>query len=340
MNDATLAKNAKLIESTMGLVEKALANAPKGTDKAAKPDQMGRSVASQQTSAATSCFPTEKPDPLDCLSMDLGNTLEVKGNKVTTPGGYSIEPLSQFEWKVTGPDGKSTRIWGDPHVAEGDGGTWDFKKDTTFTLGDGTMINVSCKPYGNGMTVTGQLDIVFMDSHVTISDLDKGKGTIGPVKKDGVAEADRFHGRKDVDTDTVMMGNSTDQWLFESREIVGSENGGEVFKKAENATFTNHVFSGTSNAPASTGSTSTKSSDSLAALLKRFDLVGTSFDSLKKTQTKGFNPFTGTDGLGTYNKSKHKEGLNAAFDSVTSMLKALQKIPRFDDTVRPRNIFS
>ncbi|WP_244237734.1 DUF1521 domain-containing protein [Corallococcus llansteffanensis] len=337
MNDATLAKNAKLIESTMGLVEKALAGAPKAAEKAAKPDQMGRAVSTQQTAAATSCFPTEKPDPLDGFSP--ARTLEVKDNKVTTPGGYTIETIGQFEWKVTGPDGKSTRIWGDPHVAEGDGGTWDFKKDTTFTLGDGTMINVTTKPYGNGMTVSGQLDIVCMDSHVRISDLDKGKGTIGPVQQDGVDEAARFHGREGVDTDTVEMGNATDDWLFEGHEIIGSENGGETLKKAENATITNHVFGGPPNTMASPGSSSTKTSDALAALQKRFDAVGLTFDSLKKTQTKGFNPFSGADGLGTYNKAKHKDGLKAAFDSVTSMLKALQKIPRFDDTVRPRNIF-
>ena len=66
--------------------------------------------------------------------------------------------------EITGPDGQSSEIWGDPHVREKDKdgkviGNWDFKKDSTFVLGDGTKINVSTKPYNN-MTVTTGLEIL------------------------------------------------------------------------------------------------------------------------------------------------------------------------------------
>lgn len=148
-----------------------------------------------------------------------------KQGVVTTPGGYKIEATSQFEWKVTGPDGKSTRVWGDPHVAEGDGGTWDFKRDSTFMLGDGTRINVTTAPYGNGMTVSAGLEVISGNDRVEIADLDKGKGKTGKVTHDGFQRANAFGGK-----DVFVMGRETDDWSFQGKEITGSNNGGESFK--------------------------------------------------------------------------------------------------------------
>ena len=112
-------------------------------------------------------FTPVSPPTLEDSGPPSGN-LSTEGGKVTTPGGYQIEPLGQYEWKITGPDGKSTRVWGDPHVAEGDGGAWDFKRDSTFVLGDGTRINVATKPYGN-MTVTSGLEILSGNDRVNKS---------------------------------------------------------------------------------------------------------------------------------------------------------------------------
>src|SRR3712207_7111164 len=45
--------------------------------------------------------------------------------------------LRSYEWKITGPDGKTTRVWGDPHVDEGDregNNDWEFKRNSTFVL--------------------------------------------------------------------------------------------------------------------------------------------------------------------------------------------------------------
>jgi hypothetical protein len=144
---------------------------------------------------------------------------------ITTPGGYKIEATSQFEWKVTGPDGKSTRVWGDPHVDEGDGGKWDFKRDSTFVLGDGTRINCSVTPYGNGMTVTKGLEIISGNDRVEISDIDKGKGKTGAVTQDGYAHANSFGGK-----DVFVMGKESDDWSFGGKEVIGSNNGGDSFK--------------------------------------------------------------------------------------------------------------
>ncbi|HEX8455950.1 MAG TPA: DUF1521 domain-containing protein [Pyrinomonadaceae bacterium] len=174
------------------------------------------------TSALCQCAPVAPPAVED--SCHPAGSLRAEGDTVTTPGGYKIEMLSQYEWKITGPDGKETRVWGDPHVAEGDGGKWDFKRDSTFVLGDGTRINVSTVPYGD-MTVTGSLEIISGNDCVLVSDIDQGKGKIGTVTQDGYARANSFG-----DNDVFVMGRETDDWSFEGREITGSENGGESFK--------------------------------------------------------------------------------------------------------------
>jgi hypothetical protein len=171
-----------------------------------------------------SCQPAPVCQPKPQDSCHPGG-LQVDCGVVKTAGGYKIEQLGQFEWKVTGPDGKHTRVWGDPHVDEGDGGKWDFKRDSTFVLGDGTRINVTTAPWGKDMTVTKQLEIISGNDRVVVSDIDKGKGKVGQVTKDGFANVNSF-GKKDV----FVMGKETDDWSFTGKEIIGSNSGGESFK--------------------------------------------------------------------------------------------------------------
>lgn len=164
------------------------------------------------------------PDQDDCCHPQ--GSLRNEGGKITTPGGYTIETTKQHEWIITGPDGKTTRIWGDPHVAEGDGGKWDFKRDSTFVLGDGTRINVKTAPWGDGkMTVTSGLEIISGNDRVNITDIDKGKGVTGAITQDGFAHANCF-GNNDV----FVMGRESDDWSYQGREVTGSKNGGESFE--------------------------------------------------------------------------------------------------------------
>jgi hypothetical protein len=164
------------------------------------------------------------PDQSDCCHPQ--GSLRNEGGKITTPGGYTIEATKQHEWIITGPDGKTTRIWGDPHVAEGDGGKWDFKRDSTFVLGDGTRINVKTAPWGDGkMTVTSGLEIISGNDRVNINGIDKGKGVVGQVTQDGFAHANCF-GNNDV----FVMGRESDDWSYQGREVVGSKDGGESFE--------------------------------------------------------------------------------------------------------------
>jgi hypothetical protein len=165
------------------------------------------------------CFCPEPPvfcHPHDALK-------ETPDGKVHTPGGYTIEASGNTNWKITGPDGKSTCVEGDPHVKESDGGKWDFKRNSSFVLPDGTNINVRTAPSGNGMTVTSALEIVNGNNRVEIDGVNGHCPQRSQVQHTGqqwnTAGWDRF-----------TMGHQTDDWAFGGREIVGSEKGGDVLK--------------------------------------------------------------------------------------------------------------
>lgn len=184
-------------------------------------DSVGNNFSGNQSIAAGGCVP---PSPID--SSQPQGSLKSDGNVITTAGGYKIEATGQHEWKITGPDGKTTRVWGDPHVDEGDGGKWDFKRNSTFVLGDGTKINVTTAPWKDGkMTVTSGLEIISGNDRVTVSGIDKGKGVIGEITQDGYAHANSFGGN-----DVFVMGRETDDWSHQGKEIIGSNDGGESFK--------------------------------------------------------------------------------------------------------------
>ncbi len=169
--------------------------------------------------------PLEPPSFID--SSQPPGSLRTEGNTVTTAGGYKITQEGQFNWRITGPDGKNTFIHGDPHVAEGDGGKWDFKRNSTFVLGDGTRINVTTAPYSQNkeMTVTQKLEIISGNDRVEVTGIDEGTGKVGTVTQDGYAHANSFAGK-----DVFVMGRETDDWSLTGREVIGSENGGDTFK--------------------------------------------------------------------------------------------------------------
>ncbi|WP_426750674.1 DUF1521 domain-containing protein [Myxococcus sp. Y35] len=354
VNTSTIARNAQLIESTLNLVEKAVGLAEKAVGVAGQAlDQMSQAAPTKQadTAGVSGAFPAEPPNPLDAVRE--ANSLKVsEDGKITTPGGYVIEQLGQFEWKVTGPDGEHTRVWGDPHVDESDGGKFDFKRDTAFVLGDGTHINVTCKPWGNGMTVTGQLDIVSGDSHVRVTDIDKGKGKVGKVTQDGVDEVVRFHSASK--TDFFNMGKTTADWTFEGREITGDTNGGETFKTGDVVITEGRTpafnYSAKADSPyaglkAQTWDMGTSSSASaqkplwseLGKLNEKFESISKAFDQLKNTSANGFNPYRKADDLfGSYDKAQHRAGLNEAFKALSGMFGTLERLSKLDDIVRFR----
>lgn len=256
------------------------------------------------------------PAPIDC-SHPSGSLKKDANGVITTPGGYKIEQLKQHDWKITGPDGKETLVWGDPHVKESDGGNWDFKRDSTFVLGDGTKINVSTVPWGNGMTVTGGLEIISGNDRVQVSGIDKGKGQVGEITKDGYAHANSFGGK-----DVFVMGKETDDWSFQGKEVIGSNNGGESFKLG------NDLPVGTPT-PAQNPQTTQQPANNLNKLLELFKGISKLFDSLKNMSqllTQRTNQNTGIVPPGREPVETRRQGaLEKAFAAIGRMLDTVNK---------------
>jgi hypothetical protein len=101
-----------------------------------------------------------------------------------TADGFMLRAEGKDEaWSITGPDGNTTRIWGDPHVNESDGGHWDFKKRATFVFGNNkATVEVSPK---NDKTMSARLSVYSGDERVTISGIDTNKPVITAVSHDG-----------------------------------------------------------------------------------------------------------------------------------------------------------
>jgi hypothetical protein len=270
--------------------------------------------------------PIEKP-----VIQDNGGGLKVDGNKVTTAGGYSIEPMSQYEWKITGPDGKETRVWGDPHVAEGDGGTWDFNANSTFVLGDGTKINVTTVPFnGNdaGATVTGKLEIISGNDRVEINDIDKGKGTIGTVTQDGYAHANSFQGQ------VFVQGKETDDWSIKGKEILGNESGKDNFKTG-----------GELEAGRPRQNPTLETTRGIDQMFDRFmnnrswlmnSLVNIFKNAFTPQNRLGSNPYTGNStppwqSSQRYDRNTHRSNITNAFRDMSRMFDMLSRLSRMSD---------
>jgi hypothetical protein len=139
------------------------------------------STASANASAGTSATNTTQPSAgAGALTPSTLNVLRNDAGQiaVSTFDGYVIRTEGKdMAWTITGPDGKTTRIWGDPHVDESDGNKWDFLNRSTFFFGK-NKVTVEVAPYGNGQTVTSRITIYSGDERVTIGGIDKNIPTI------------------------------------------------------------------------------------------------------------------------------------------------------------------
>lgn len=121
-------------------------------------------------SLASLFFQTYAPKDTLTVSLDEKNRAIVK-----TEDGYQVQFSGKNEeWFIIRPDGKKTRIWGDPHVVESDGDKWDFTDQSTFYFGN-NKVTVEVTPYGNGETLTKTVTIYNGNSRVTISDINKNQ---------------------------------------------------------------------------------------------------------------------------------------------------------------------
>jgi hypothetical protein len=273
------------------------------------------------TNQAPAAPVVDKPTPSN------NGGLKIDGDKIITAGGYTISATSQFEWKITGSDGKTTRVWGDPHVDEGDGGKWDFKRDSTFVLGDGTRINVTTTPFSGdpSMTVTKGLEIISGNDRVLVTDIDKGKGKVGNITKDGFANVNSFQGK-----DAFVMGMETDDWSYKGNEIVGSKNGGDEFITGNALPVgTTPVYTTQTTTPAQT-TVSNPSTPNSASLVDIQNIIKNMFNSLS-TLLSGLswsNPSvpttaTSTSPTTTTNQTSNPTSSN---DLALQRMDALQKL--------------
>lgn len=112
---------------------------------------------------------------------------------VRTPDGYIVKAEGkQHAWSITDPDGKATRIFGDPHVKESDGDAWDFKARGTFFFGK-NKVTVETLPASNGTTVSRQITVYSGKERVTVGGLDKNEPTILALAEDGKQHDDSLN---------------------------------------------------------------------------------------------------------------------------------------------------
>ena len=112
------------------------------------------------------------------------------GKNIELDNGYKLNFSNKDSaWTISDKNGDKTRIWGDPHVNEGNGKgnkQWDFSRDSTFVLKDGTKISVKTTPAKKGKpTVSSALTITKGDQAVQVSGIDKQNVKIGNVTMNG-----------------------------------------------------------------------------------------------------------------------------------------------------------
>lgn len=140
---------------------------------------LGSELISNVSSAKSKGTPSATRSLFDVTRNDLGQIA------VRTLDGFLVRAEGRDEaWSITGPDGRTTRVWGDPHVVESDGKKWDFLNRSTFQFGS-NKATVEVVPLKNGASVTSRITLYSGDERVTIDGIDKNRPLISAVSADG-----------------------------------------------------------------------------------------------------------------------------------------------------------
>lgn len=155
----------------------------------------GTAVASSGNTASTSTSNITSGQTSGVVANQAGtivrSALDVNRNDagmitVRTLDGFTVRAEGRDQaWSITGPDGRTTRIWGDPHVSESDGDKWDFLNRSTFMFGK-NKATVEVVPAGNGETLSARLTIYSDYERVTIDGIDKDQPTVVAASSDGL----------------------------------------------------------------------------------------------------------------------------------------------------------
>lgn len=141
--------------------------------------------------------------------------------EIALDNGYKLQIHGKDEsFSIVDANGNQTKIWGDPHVSEGDRGgnkNWDFHKDATFILDDGTKISVKTKARGDSkMVFADQLTITKGNQAIQVTGIEANNPQIGQPNLNGA--------QLDADTNdgfVFNMGDQADDWLYNGEEIAG-----------------------------------------------------------------------------------------------------------------------
>jgi hypothetical protein len=167
------------------------ANGGNGTGSPGTPGNSGGSTKpGNGTGGPEQVAPGEGPKTNPAETV-VRSALDVNKNNagmitVRTLDGYTIRAEGRDQaWSITGPDGKTTRIWGDPHVTESDGDKWDFLNGSTFMFGK-NKVTVEVVPAGNGQTYSARITVYSDRERVTIDGIEKNQPTIVAASSDGL----------------------------------------------------------------------------------------------------------------------------------------------------------
>ncbi|HQH26852.1 MAG TPA: DUF1521 domain-containing protein, partial [Oligoflexia bacterium] len=145
----------------------------------AKSEQNTGDTAATSSGTAAAAANSNDSTILQAVTDDLGRPVVLTGD------GYKIACQGKDQaWTITSPDGRSTRIWGDPHVVESDGDKWDFDGRASFSFGR-NKVTVETVPHANGKTITGKITIYSGNERVTIADIDQDKPRLIAAASDG-----------------------------------------------------------------------------------------------------------------------------------------------------------
>jgi hypothetical protein len=135
-------------------------------------------------------------------------------NLVQTPLGYTVEMKGTeiLIWDLQGK--RITRIWGDPHVNEKEGGdNWHFGGNSTFILPDGTKVQADTEPMWGGLWVVVGVDVVLGESR-----FHSGSGDQEGMHSDG-KDWDKKHSDSDNREDAGIFAlTPSGEWAMMGRD--------------------------------------------------------------------------------------------------------------------------
>ena len=107
---------------------------------------------------------------------------------IYTQDGYVLTTEGKDEaFTITDPEGKTTRIWGDPHLNESDADKWDFKERSTFIFGK-NKLTVETIAADQNTSLSSKITIYNGDMRATISGIDKNKPVLDIIKSDRILD--------------------------------------------------------------------------------------------------------------------------------------------------------